>query len=67
MDDLLLTAFLLVAAATLVTFVWCLTGHYIDRPTVDYDQPDGQALQRHAAGHCDHKKCPYCGIGEGGM
>ena len=63
MDDLLLTAVLLISAATLVTVVWCLTGHYIDRPAVD----DGHALQRHAAGHCDHKKCPYCGIGEGGM
>ena len=51
-DDLLLTAVLLIAAATLVTVVWRLTGHYIDRPAVDYDRTDGQALQRHAAGHC---------------
>ena len=36
---------------------------HIDRMAVD----DGHALQRHAAGHCDHKKCPYCGIGQGGM
>ena len=56
MDDLLLTAFLLVAAATLVTVVWRMTGHYIDRPAVD----DGQALQRHAAGHCGDD-CPFCG------
>ena len=63
MDDFLLTAFLLVAAATLVTFVWSLTGHYIDQPALDYDQ----ALQLHVDGRCDDNDCPFCGIGQGGM